>query len=105
MYEVGPQQRFASHVGKHATSGAVEPVNGAFRRVLGHALHFVVEGPAVMAVEIAFKFGEQVRDERMKVSGCDTGADVGEQPPLHRVIDLASCPLAFFWWMPVIALL
>src|ERR1700759_2788853 len=103
MNEVRTRQRFAAHIGKNAAPGSVKPVDGALRRVLAHALHFIVEGPAVMAIEIALEFSEEIRDQRMEVTSSDPRVNVGKEPALHRMINLARSPLSLFGWNPVTA--
>jgi hypothetical protein len=78
----------------------MEPVDRAFGGVFAHALHLVVESPAVVTIEIALEFSEEIRDQRMKVAGGDSGPDVWKQPALHRVIDLPRRPLPLLWRSP-----
>jgi hypothetical protein len=93
MDEIRAQERLAAHEGKDTTAGAMQPVERTLRRIFGHSLDRVIEGPAVMAVEIALEFCEEIRDQRMKVAGCHTRADIGEEPALHCVIDLTGRPM------------
>ena len=88
MDKIRTQQRLAAHVGEHPAAGAMQPIDGALRCVFGHSLHFVVEGPAVVAIEIALELGEEISDERMEIACGHTRADIGEEPALHRVVDL-----------------
>ena len=81
MDEVRPEQRLAAHERQHAAAGSVQPVDGALRRIFRHAFYFVVEGPAVVAVEIALELGEQIGDERMEVARGHTRADIGKSQP------------------------
>ena len=70
--EVWPDQRFTAGGGKHAARRRLQPVDRAPRGVFRHALDAVVIGPAVVAVQIAFPFGEEVRDDRLKVARQDS---------------------------------
>src|ERR1700761_3930389 len=92
MNEIRPQQWLASPVGQHSATRAVQPVHGAFGRVLTHALHLIVESPTIVAVQIAFELSEEIRNQRMKVARRHTRTYIRKQPALHRVIDLPRCP-------------
>src|SRR5579884_589473 len=92
---------FSAHVSENAAAGAMEPVYGAFCRVFTHAFDFIVEGPAVVAIEVALEFREQISDQRMEIAWSDAGADVREKPSLHGVIDLPRSPFALFRRPPV----
>ncbi len=86
--EVGTQQRLATHQRQHAGAGVAQPVDRALGRVLGHAANAVVEGPAVMAVEVALPLVEQVRDDRVEVARQNTRANPGEGPAAHGAVDM-----------------
>ena len=79
----------------------MQPIDRTLGYVFGHALHFIVEGPAVVAIEIALEFRKQIGDERVKVTCRYARADVGKQPALHGVIDLAGRPLALCGRSPI----
>ncbi len=81
LNQVGPQKRLAPHISEHPATRAVKPVNGSLGRVFGHAFHFVVEGPTVMAIEIALEFGEEVGDQGMEVARGYARTDVGKSQP------------------------
>src|SRR5579884_238130 len=92
---------FSAHVSENAAAGAMEPVYGAFRRVFTHAFDFIVEGPAVVAIEVALEFREQISNQRMEIAWSDAGADVREEPSLHGMVDLARGPFALLRRPPV----
>ncbi len=54
MNEFRPQERLTAHQRKDPAPIVVQPVDGAPGHVFCHAFDFVVVGPAVPAVEIAF---------------------------------------------------
>jgi hypothetical protein len=64
--------------------------------IFGHAFYFIVEGPAVPAIEVALILHEQIRDDGAELAGQHPRADVGEEPPLHLVIGLGQRPVAVF---------
>ena len=55
-----PQERFASHEGEEPIAEPVQPVDGLSGSLLGHSLNAIVIGPAVMTIEVAFPFAEQI---------------------------------------------
>jgi hypothetical protein len=79
----------------------VQPVNRSFGRILRHSFHFVVERPAVVAIQIAFEFREEIGDQWVEVAFRDPGTDIGKEPAAHRMVDLARFPMAFIGWMPI----
>ena len=85
--ELRAQQRLAAHQRQHAAGGRVQPVDRAPRHVLGHALHAVVERPAVVAIQIAFPLREQVGDDGVKIARQHARLDIGKQPAAHGAID------------------
>ena len=98
MREVGTQQRLAAHQRQHPASGVAQPVDRALGHVLGHAAHAVVEGPAVMAVEVALPLVEQVGDDRVEVARHHARANERERPCLAsrgRYAWRCACALPF----------
>ena len=79
--ELGAKQDFSSHERENPASGRMQPVDRPPGNVFGHAGDAVVEGPAIVAIEIAFPFGEQIRDERMELAGQQARAKIWEHPP------------------------
>jgi hypothetical protein len=69
VYELRPEQRFASHEGEHTGSAVVQPVDRSARNLFGHALDAIIIGPTVMAVEVALILGEQIGNDGMEVAG------------------------------------
>jgi len=92
--ELRTQQRFASHQRQHSATVIVEPVNRATCHVLSHPFYFVVEGPAVPAVEIAFVLDEQISNDGMKIARKHARTNIGKQPAAHFVIHLRQGPVA-----------
>jgi hypothetical protein len=78
----------------------MEPVDRAFGGVFAHALHLVVESPAVVTIEIALEFSEEIRDQRMKVAGGDSGPDAWKQPAPASCDRSARRPLPLRWRSP-----
>jgi len=99
--QVRPQKRLAAHVGKHAATGTVQPVDRSFGRIFRHPFDLVVKGPTVVAVEIAFEFRKQICDQWMEVARSDPGTDVGKEPATHRMVDLTWFPMALVRRIPV----
>ncbi len=62
--EIGTEQGLAAHQGQYAISHRLQPVDRPFRGLLGHPLHGVVVGPAVVAIEVALIVREEIRDDR-----------------------------------------
>ena len=60
MNEFRPQQRLSAHQCQEPVSECVQPIYGAPGHGLCHALHAVVVGPAVMAIEVTFPFTKKV---------------------------------------------
>jgi len=58
----------------------MQPVDGTFGHIFGHALHFVVEGPAVPAVEVALVVDKQIRGNGMEFTGHHSRVHIGQQP-------------------------
>ena len=83
VHELRPQQHLATHQREHAARRRLQPVDRRARDLLGHALHAVVVGPAVVAVEVALQLGEQIRDDRMEVAWEQPRLDVRKRPPAH----------------------
>jgi len=77
---VRTQQRFTAHQSQNATSMIVQPVDRPFGNIFGHAFHFVVESPAIPAIQIALVIEKQIRRDGMKLSRLHTGANVWKQP-------------------------
>jgi len=100
MDEVRTQKRLATHVRENPAAGPVQPVHGTFRRILRHSFHFIVKGPTVMTIEIAFKFRKQVSNQWMKIACSYARPNVREEPALHGVIDLTCRPTAFLRRIP-----
>ena len=69
--KIRTQKGLAACGSKHAAGRGFEPVDGTARRVFRHALDAIVIGPAVVTIEIAFPFGEEVSNDGLKVSGQD----------------------------------
>jgi len=69
--EVRADERLAAGWSEHAARRGFEPVDGAPRGVFRHAFDAVVIRPAVVAVQVAFPLGEEVRNDRLKVAGQD----------------------------------
>src|SRR5260221_11131750 len=92
MGEIGPQERLAAHHCEDPASRRVEPADGTARHLLRHSFYAVVEGPAVMAIQIAFPCSEQVGNDRMEIPRQDTRLDVREQPAAHIPQDVRSRP-------------
>src|SRR5580658_817580 len=78
----------------------MQPVDGAPGSIFGHTFDLVIEGPAIVAVEIALELGKEIGNEGVEVARGDTGANVREKPALHAVVDLARAPMAFFRGTP-----
>src|SRR5438445_10570239 len=88
--EIGAQQWLAARGSKHPAGCRVQPVDCAPRRILGHSLDAIVIRPAVMAIEIAFPFGEEVGDYRLEVPWKRAGLEVRKHPAFHGLQDLGS---------------
>jgi hypothetical protein len=58
----------------------MQPINGSLRDILAHSLDMIVEGPAIMAVEIALVLCEQVTNDGVEFSGKQARLNVWEQP-------------------------
>ncbi len=69
--EIRAEQRFATGRGEHAAGSGFQPVDGAARCVFGHAFDAIVVGPAIVTVQIAFPFGEEVGNDRLKFAWHD----------------------------------
>ena len=91
--EIGAQQWLAARGSKHPAGCRVQPVDCAPRRILGHSFDAIVIRPAVMAIEIAFPFGEEVGDDRLEVPWKRAGLEVRKHPAFHGLQDLGSRPV------------
>src|SRR5215831_15924061 len=60
----------------------MQPIDRTLGRVFGHALYFVVVGPAVMAIVIALPLGEQVRDDWPQVFAVPARFEIRRTPGL-----------------------
>jgi hypothetical protein len=68
----------------------MQPVDRSLGGALGHPLDLVIERSAVLAVEIAFKFSEQISIREWKFARGHPGTNVREEPATHRVVDFAG---------------
>src|SRR5215471_7931647 len=72
VHKIRTQKGLATGGSEHAARRGIKPVYGAARRILGHTLDAIVVGPAVMTIEIAFPFGEEISNDGLKISRQDT---------------------------------
>ena len=98
MGNLRPQQRFAAHERQHTTPVVMEPVNGALGDILGHALHLVIEGPAVPAIEIALVIDEEISGDGMEFARHHPRSDIRNKPAANFAPDLFIGPIALFKW-------
>ena len=64
----------------------MQPVDRAAGYIFGHLFHMVVESP-VVAIEVAFPLGEEVRDDGMEISGQNTRTDRSRRT-LQQIVEL-----------------
>ena len=66
--EVRADERLAAGWSEYSARGRFQPVDGAPRCVLSNAFDAIVVRPAVMTVQIAFPFGKEVGNDRLKLA-------------------------------------
>src|SRR5215831_2235563 len=74
----------------------IQPINRPPRYILSHALHLIIEGPAVPAVDVALVLDKQVRRDRMKVARHHTRSHVWDQPAPYFTQNLLAVPAPLF---------
>lgn len=99
VHKIRPQKRFSTHQCKHAASVVVQPVNGTPGHVFRNAFDFIVIGPALPAVEIAFVCDKQVRGDRMKLARQKARTHVRGEPPAGIAVITLSAPVALLRWI------
>src|SRR5258705_7330209 len=60
----------------------MKPIDGTFGNVFGHPLYGVVVGPAVVTIEVALPFSEQVRNDWAQRIAVPARLEVGRAPAL-----------------------
>src|SRR5260370_39703602 len=90
VMEIGREKLLAARGSGQPGGCRVQPVDGAPRRILAHSFDAIVIRPAVMAIEIAFPFGEEVGDYRLEVPWKRAGLEVRKHPAFHGLQDLGS---------------
>jgi hypothetical protein len=93
--DIGTEKWLAAHQRQHPAAVIVEPINGTLGHVLGHAFDFVVEGPAIPAIEIALVVEEKVGGDGMKFAGHHARSNVGQEPTARLAPYLLHGPVAF----------
>ncbi len=81
--EIGADQRLTAHQSKDAIAYGMQPVNGSSRCRLRHPAHLVVIGPAVVAINIALKFAEEIRNDRPEFLAMPARLKIWSGPPLQ----------------------
>ena len=76
------QQRFATHQSEHARAHRMQPIDRTPGRVFSHAFHFVVVRPAIVTIQVALPFGEQIRNDRPQVFVIPTRFEIRRAPGL-----------------------
>src|SRR5215472_14179601 len=71
------------------------PINRALGDIFRHALHLVVKRPAVVAVEVAFPLGEEIRDDGVELARQDARFDVRKEPSPHAAVNQRGWPAPF----------
>lgn len=94
MRELRAEQRLAAHERDDAAAVVVQPIDGAAGHIFRHSFHFVVEGPAIPAIDIAFVFEEKIRRDGMEIARQHARANVGEKPAAHLAVDFFAAPMA-----------
>src|SRR5205823_9651058 len=78
----------------HASCSLMQPVDRALGGVLGHALYAIVEGPTIMAVEIALPLGEEIRNDRMQMAWKYTRLQIRNGPSAHGLCYVRGAELS-----------
>src|SRR5262249_31867094 len=81
--------------GGDSTTDRMQEINRAFSDLFSHALHAVLERPAIMTIQIALPFGEEVRQQRAEFIGHDSRLDIWHQPAAecpHAVVGVIEQP-------------
>src|SRR5581483_7714021 len=94
VHKLRPQQGLAAHKRQHPASGRVQPIDRPLGGILAHPLYVIVKRPAVVAVEIAFPFGEEISDDGVKISRQNPRFEIRKQPAAHRPINERRRPPA-----------